>query len=99
MPQDPRETAFEFVERELNSERAATLGRAGRRIEAALVECRQAQEAMAAAPPDDAEAPLRYRQAYRHYVEARDQFCMYREALGLYDHRRVDEIYRPPRAL
>lgn len=95
---DARETFFDLVQRELNSERAASLGRAGAKLQAAIDECQLARDAALAAGEDEA-AVLAFRQAYRRYEQARDNFCLHREAVGLLDHRRVDEIYPPPRYL
>jgi hypothetical protein len=97
VPRDARESFHDVVEQELNRERAATLGRAGRKIEDALAECAQAGARLAAASPDHRAAAVDgYRSAFRRYQDARTALCIYREALGLNDHRRVDEIYRPP---
>lgn len=89
------------MQRELNAERAASLGRAGAKLQAAIDECTQAREAAVASegePGHDA-AVAAFRQSFQRYEQARDWFCLHREALGLLDHRRVDEIYPPPRWL
>ena len=97
MPRDAREAFHDVIEQELNSERAAVLGKAGRKMEAALAECAKAGAVLAAAGPEHrAAAADTYRAAFRRYQDARMGLCIYREALGLMDHRRVDEIFRPP---
>jgi hypothetical protein len=80
---------FEEVRHELARERAAALGRAGRRVE----EARDACLALARRPEVTADA---YRAALATFDEARWEFCVQREALGLYDHTWVDRIYPPP---
>ena len=97
MPRDAREAFHDVIEQELNSERAAVLGKAGRKMEAALAGGARAGEVLAAAGPGQwAAAVDAYRAAFRRYQDARMGLCIYREALGLNDHRRVDEIFRPP---
>ncbi len=97
VPRDAREAFHDVIEQELNSERAAVLGRAGRKMEAALADCARAGEVLAAAGPEHRAAAVdAYRAAFRRYQDARMGLCIYREALGLNDHRRVDEIFKPP---
>jgi len=94
-----REAAHDvLVEHDLRGEQAASLGRAGRRIEAAIAE----MEARAAAwraevdrREDHARAWAEARAAARL---ARWELVVQREAMGLTDHTALDRAYPiPPR--
>jgi hypothetical protein len=86
---------FEALNAELNQERAAVLGRFGRRVEEALDAC----EAEQAAIDDGDEAALgRYRLARSDAQRAIADLCLQREMLGLIDHAWVHRIFPVPRA-
>jgi hypothetical protein len=93
--QAPLERYFEALAAELNEERAAVLGRFGRRVEQALAKCAAEQ---AAADDSDAEALGRYRAARLSAQRAIADFCLQREMLGLIDHSWVDRTYPMPPA-
>ena len=90
-----RKRFFEALLAELNEERAAVLGRYGRRVERVLAEGAAAQ---AAADDGDAAALGRYRAARLSAQRAIADFCLQREMLGLTDHSWVDRIYPIPPA-
>lgn len=90
-----------LVEEDLNQERAGALGRAGRRIGAAIADCTAARRRLAEAEVDGdgaarAEAVEDYDDAFARYERARKDFCIQREANRLYDHRLIDHFYPPP---
>ena len=91
---------FERVEREIVHEKAATLGRAGERLEAALAAARALGHTLdAERDPARREALLReYEAARRQVVAARLMLVIQREAMGLRHHRDVDRQFpEPPR--
>ena len=82
-----REEALQRTEKEIVAEKAATLGRAGERLEAALRLAAELHDAMRDAPEGDARA-----------LEARRILIIQREAIGLRNHRLVDQQFpEPPR--
>lgn len=92
-----REEAFERTEQEIRAEKAATLGRAGERLEAALRLCVERREDYRRAPDPAREAALaRYRDARRRALEARHTLIIQREAIGLRNHRLVDQQFPEP---
>lgn len=102
MAKDGLEQYFDAVTAELNRERAAVLGRAGRRVEKAQAACEISLaelDAVAGSGEEHAAALADYRSARRALVHARADLCLQREVLGLLDHRGVDEVYPlpPPR--
>jgi len=91
---------FERVEREIVHEKAATLGRAGERLEAALAAARALGHTLdAERDPACREALLReYEAARRQAAAARQMLLIQREAIGLRHHRDVDRQFpEPPR--
>jgi hypothetical protein len=86
---------------EIVREKAATLGRAGERLEAALAEVAEIAHAWRAA--DDAERDrlaADYDRAWRAAETARHTLLIQREAVGLRHHRDMDvQFPRPPRRL
>ena len=91
-----REEALRRTEKEIVAEKAATLGRAGERLEAALRLAAQRHYAPQDAP--EGEAREGYRQARRRALEARRILIIQREAIGLRSHRLVDQqVPEPPR--
>lgn len=93
------EQHFDALTAELDEERAATLGRSGRKIEIALARCARLYHAVrhghdhGTTRDDVVDA---YYQARAAFLEARSDFCIQREAIGLADHRWVDRIYPTP---
>ncbi len=96
-----REEALQRTEKEIVAEKAATLGRAGERLEVAPAPGRRAARrdarsargrhagARARAVPPDARARA---------LEARRILIIQREAIGLRNHRLVDQQFpEPPR--
>jgi hypothetical protein len=85
------------VEKEILGEKAAALGRAGERLEAALAELREATERL-----DDADESRRdalraaYRRARERARTARLHLLIQREAVGLRSHRVVDQQFPEP---
>lgn len=92
--------AHERIKEEIVREKAAALGRAGERLEAALLEVSAlAQTWRDADDPDERERLAReYERAWRAAEAARLALLIQREAVGLRDQRVVDQQYpRPPR--
>ena len=88
------------VQQELNEERAAVLGRTGRRLEESLARCRALGRQLEAVAEGPARARLLadYRAARNDSEEWRWRLCLQREVLGLTEHRWVDRVYPPPPA-
>lgn len=96
-----REEALQRTEKEIIAEKAATLGRAGERLEAALglvAELRRAFES-ATDPAARAWALAGYRQARSRALAARHTLIIQREAIGLRNHRIVDQQFPEPPVL
>ena len=96
-----REEALQRTEKEIIAEKAATLGRAGERLETALALVAERRQALAQAPDGRArdEALARYRQARARALDARRTLIIQREAIGLRTHRVVDQQFPEPPAL
>jgi hypothetical protein len=95
-----RREGFERLEQEIAREKAATLGRAGERLEAALAWVRDVGLALdAESDPGRRTALLRdYEAARRQAASARQTLLIQREAIGLRNHREVDRQFpEPPR--
>jgi hypothetical protein len=94
-----RAEAFQRVESEIAREKAATLGRAGERLEAALQEAWALLDRLDRAPAAErADLLAAYRQARERAAHARLALIIQREALGLRHHRIVDQQFpEPPR--
>jgi len=95
-----REEALQRTEKEIVAEKAATLGRAGERLEAALRRAIELHDALQETPAGEprARARERYRQARERALEARRILIIQREAIGLRNHRLVDQQFpEPPR--
>jgi hypothetical protein len=91
---------FERLEREIVQEKAATLGRAGERLEASLAAARLLGNTLdAERDPARRAALLReYEAARRQAAAARLMLVIQREAIGLRYHRDVDRQFpEPPR--
>jgi hypothetical protein len=98
---NPREEALARTEKDILAEKAATLGRAGERLEAALRLAAEQHAALARAPegPAREQALASYREARRRAIEARRTLIIQREAIGLRNHRVVDQQFPEPPAL
>ena len=89
---------FERLQKEIAGEKAAALGRAGERLEAAL----QRAAALARAFDDAGDAVARerlgqeYDAACRQAEQARLMLLIQREAVGLRQHRVVDQQFPAP---
>ena len=95
-----REEALERTEKEILAEKAATLGRAGERLEAALRLAASLHAALERAPEgaERERARASYREARVRALEARRTLIIQREAIGLRSHRLVDQQFpEPPR--
>jgi hypothetical protein len=97
------ERAFNAVQAEIDAERAAALGRAGRRVEAAYVRCQAllADVDVGADVGGDGSAGGaidEYRAARAEFDHAMYAYLVQREAIGLLDHRTIRHAFpRPPR--
>jgi len=101
MSQRAAETHARIV-RELVHEKAVTLGRAGERLEAALAAVAALAQAWRATADTDTRARLaeEYDAAWRAADSARHTLLIQREAVGLRQHRDVEQQFpRPPRRL
>jgi hypothetical protein len=95
-----RSEGLERVEREIVHERAAALGRAGERLEAALAVVGALGARLDAEPDPDRRAVLlgEYEAARQRAATARLMLLIQREANGLRHHRDVDRQFpEPPR--
>ncbi len=86
--------AHESVKAELRAERASAIARSGERLEPALGELAVAEARLAAAPSAKARA-LRD-DALAFASERLWYLVIQREALGLRDHRVLDDVFRIP---
>jgi len=88
------------IKEEIAQEKAVALGRAGERLEEALAHVAAVGRRLDAAPDGDAEARLlgEYEAARVRAHQARLALLIQREALGLRQHRIVDQQFpEPPR--
>jgi hypothetical protein len=95
----PRE-GFERLEKEILGEKAAALGRAGEKLEAALAETAELGQALdhEADPTRRVALLAKYDDARRRAATARMMLLIQREAIGLRHHRTVDQKFpEPPR--
>jgi hypothetical protein len=93
-----RREGFERLQEEIVREKAATLGRAGERLEAALATVRDLGQTLdAERDPARRAALLReYEAARRQAAAARQMLLIQREAIGLRHHRDVDRQFPEP---
>ena len=94
--------AHRRINAEIAQEKAAALGRAGERLEAALAHAAEiGRQLDAAASREEQERLLgEYESARLRAVHARTALLIQREALGLRNHRIVDQQFpEPPRRL
>jgi hypothetical protein len=87
------ESYFAAMEAELNRERAAVLGRYGKRIEDAIAKCEALRDSVDAG---DETAVRRYRQHRQAALEATEKLCVQREMIGVFDHSWVARAYPMP---
>jgi hypothetical protein len=95
-----REEALRRTEKEIIAEKAATLGRAGERLEAALALAAALRVAVERAGDGPAReiALADYREARARALDARRTLMIQREAIGLRNHRILDQQFpEPPR--
>jgi glycerol-3-phosphate dehydrogenase len=90
------ERGFDALQIELHRERAAVLGRYGRKVERALERCNELLGALEAGAGE--RAVEAYRAARRDLLSSITDLCIQREAIGLHDHSKVHEFYRIPPA-
>ena len=95
-----REEALQRTEKEILAEKAATLGRAGERLDTALALAARLLVAVERA----GDGPAReialgdYREARARALDARHTLIIQREAIGLRNHRILDQQFpEPPR--
>lgn len=93
-----RREGFERLEQEIVKEKAAALGRAGERLEAALADAEALRRALDAEtdPLRRTELLPRYRTARHQALLARTMLLIQREAIGLRHHRDVDQQFPEP---
>lgn len=99
MREDLAERHFAEIEAELMRERAAALRRACGKLEERLEDCRALAAQIDSAPEGSVrreQARRRYNEACRAAEDARWEFYVVREAMGLLDHTWVDRIYPRP---
>jgi hypothetical protein len=88
------------IEDEIRREKAASLGRAGERLDEAIRETEGIGRELDAArvPADRARLHAAYEQARARAKAARYALLIQREAIGLRNHRVVDQLFpEPPR--
>jgi len=93
-----RQETFKKIEEEIAREKAATLGRAGERLEAALADVAALGAAIDRATDPGRRAALlvEYEAARRQAASARHSLVIQREAIGLRHHRDVDRLFPEP---
>ena len=95
-----RPTALQHIEREIAAEKAAALGRVGERLALALADVAALAVCVTAAddPALRQQLAAEYEQARGRAASARLMLIIQREALGLRQHRLVDQQFpEPPR--
>ena len=92
------ERNFAAVQSEIDEERAAALGRAGRKVQVQFERCQQLIARLDALPVGSPMHDLldEYRRARDEFEHRRWQLCVHREAIGLNDHRWIDRIFPTP---
>jgi hypothetical protein len=93
-----RAESFRRLEAEIAGEKAAALGRAGERLEAALRDVAGWVQRVEAAPDAEARSAMAtgYEAARARALEARLTLLIQREALGLRRHAVVDQQFPEP---
>ena len=90
------ERLSEALEALFNQERAAVLGRMGRRAETAISRCEQLLASVDTASDRSIDA---YEKARQAALDAVADLCLQREIVGLTDQKWVHQTYRVPRSL
>jgi hypothetical protein len=98
LPVSRREESHRRINAELAQEKAAALGRAGERLEAALADATELGRRLdlATTVEEEARRLAAYESARLRAVHARTALLIQREALGLRNHRIVDQQYPEP---
>jgi hypothetical protein len=92
-----RGEALRRIDSEIANEKAAALGRAGERLEQALVDARDAAQRVLEATDDQRAARTEhYAVLRRRALDARLALLIQREALGLRRHATVDQQFPEP---
>ena len=93
-----RAETFRRIQSEIAGEKAAALGRAGERLEAAMREVTEWAQRVRETPDAGERASLAtaYEQARARALEARMTLLIQREALGLRRHAVVDQQFPEP---
>jgi len=93
-----RAESFRRIQTEVAGEKAAALGRAGERLEAAMLEVARWATRICETPDDGERADLAasYEEARGRALEARITLLIQREALGLRRHAVVDQQFPEP---
>ena len=93
-----REEALQRTEKEILAEKAATLGRAGERLEQALRLAAEIRAELLTVSDAGTRAGTlaRYHQARARALDARRVLIIQREAIGLRNHRLVDQQFPEP---
>ena len=93
-----REEALQQTEKEILAEKAATLGRAGERLDTALALAARLLVAVERAGDGPAReiALADYREARARALDARHTLIIQREAIGLRNHRILDQQFPDP---
>ena len=97
----PRGEGLRRLDKEIAGEKAATLGRAGERLEQAIQEAHAVAARLLAAKDEAERARLahEYTAARARAIESRVVLMIQREALGLRRHTTVDQQFPEPPAL
>ncbi|MBI4816628.1 MAG: hypothetical protein HY791_10235 [Deltaproteobacteria bacterium] len=96
-PRKRRASDHEWVEAELRGEMASSLGRAGARVDAVLLELELlARAVQTKAGEDRSAAILRHNERRQEALEARRDLIVQREALGIRDNSGVVDHYPVP---
>ena len=97
MSQDRVRSQHTSLLKELQEERAAALARIARRLERLLEQLRVTREQIAHNSAEDRERDVAaYRELHKEAVKYRWYLEVQREALGLRQHRNLDEFYPIP---
>lgn len=90
------EELWEALEAEVNQERAAVLGRLGRRAESAISRCQALLESVDTDSDSSIDA---YEAARQAALDTVSDLCLQREIVGLSDQTLVHQLYRVPPSL
>jgi hypothetical protein len=97
MGQDRIRAQHQSLLKELQEERAAALRRISRRLERLIEQLEATREQIVHGPEEHrAGAVAAYRELHKEAVKYRWYLEVQREAIGLLQHRHLDEFYRIP---